>query len=296
VSPGPAFPVAAFELRAPLVWLVPLIALAGFAAVFLANQNQALFLALNRLGPLTSDEVWANVTVLGDTVVALALGLTLWRRRPDLIWALAIGALLASAWVHVLKPLVQVPRPPAVLGEQVHVIGPAHRKDSFPSGHSTTSFAVAGLLALGLAPSLSRHRRAASAASDGARHARTAAGPAARAWAAIAIALALLATVSRSVVGVHWPLDLLAGAFGGWLSAAFGLALARRTLRFGTTPLVQWIMGLLLTGCAVALVIGHRTGYPAAMPFQRILGLVCLGCALVTLWRTRVAAARIGPN
>jgi hypothetical protein len=43
-------------------------------------------------------------------------------------------------------------------------------------------------------------------------------------------------------------------------------------------------------------VIGHRTGYPAAMPFQRILGLVCLGCALVTLWRTRVAAARIGPN
>jgi membrane-associated phospholipid phosphatase len=292
VTAVPAPPLAAFDLRAPRVWLVPLLALAAFLAVFLTGQNQALFLALNRLGPLTSDAVWANLTVLGDTVVALALGLLLWRRRPDLIWALALGALFATVWVHVLKPLVQVPRPPAVLGAEVHVIGPAYRKHAFPSGHSTTSFAVAGLLALGLAPA--RGRRSAAVAAAG-----STAGPGAataRLLGALAIALALLATLSRAVVGVHWPLDLLAGAFGGWLSAALGLALARRTLRFGTGPIVQWIMGLLLFGCGVALVVGHHTGYPQAMALQRILGVLCLGAALFTLWRVPAPAARIFPK
>jgi membrane-associated phospholipid phosphatase len=287
VNASASLPVTDFELRTPAVWIVPLLALAGFLAVFLSNQNQALFLALNQLGPLSSDVLWANITVLGDTVVALALGLTLWRRRPDLIWALALGALLATAWVHVLKPLVQVPRPPALLGEQVHVIGKAYRKQSFPSGHSTTSFAVAGLLALGLAP----RRRGAPATGPA-----QGADAAARAWGALAIALALLATLSRAVVGVHWPLDLLAGAFGGWLCAAFGLALARRTLRFGTAPLVQWIMGLLLAGCALTLIVGHRSGYPQAMALQRVLGAVTLGCALLALWRERAATARIEPK
>jgi membrane-associated phospholipid phosphatase len=276
-------PTARFDLGAPAVWLVPLLALAASLVVLLGNWNQPLFLAFNRLGPSTSDIVWAHITVLGDTVVALALCLPLWRRRPDLVWALAIGALLATAWVHSLKPAVQVPRPLALLGEQVHVIGPAYRKQSFPSGHSTTSFAVAGLLALGLAPRRSRSRASGSASEaealpfPGVAHAA--------AWGGLALLLAALAALSRSVVGVHWPLDLLAGAFGGWLSAAIALALARRTLAFGTRESVQWVVGLLLAGCAVALVLGHDSGYPQAMAFQRLIGLACLVSAAVALRR-----------
>jgi membrane-associated phospholipid phosphatase len=89
---------------------------------------------------------------------------------------------------------------------------------------------------------------------------------------------------------VHWPLDLLAGAFGGWLAAAVGLALARRTLAFGTQRAVQWILGLLLAGCAAALAIGYDSGYPQADALQRILGVACLGCAAIALCRPRLGA------
>ena len=77
-------------------WLVPASILIAFVLVAASGRNGSLFLQLNALGPATSDLFWANATVLGDTVVALALCLPLWRRRPDLLWALAIGGLLAT--------------------------------------------------------------------------------------------------------------------------------------------------------------------------------------------------------
>jgi membrane-associated phospholipid phosphatase len=255
---GAAWPPP-YPLRAWQTWLLPLCALIGFALLLGSDSNRALFVWLNGLGPRTSNLLWACITILGDTVVALTLCLPLWRRRPDLVWALAIGALLATAWVHVLKPIVDVPRPPAVLGEAAHVIGPAHRAGSFPSGHATTIFAVAGLYALGM---------------------RSAA------LAALALAIATLAAVSRAVVGVHWPLDVLAGMFGGWLSAALALQLAPR-LAFGLEPSTQRIMGAVLAGCAVALLAGHRTGYPQAIWFQRGLALACLAAAAAALIRDR---------
>jgi membrane-associated phospholipid phosphatase len=257
-------------LSAWLTWLPPAVAALAFCLVAASGRNPEVFAWLNALGPRTSDLLWANLTILGDTVVALTLCLPLWRRRPDLLWALAIGALLATAWVHVLKPIVDAPRPPAVLGDAVHVIGPAYRAGSFPSGHATTIFAVAGLYSLGLrSPAVT----------------------------ALALALATLAAMSRSVVGVHWPLDVLAGMFGGWLSAALGLAVARR-LGFGLKPAVQWVIALLLGGCAMALLAGHRTGYPQALWLQRAVALVCLAAAAraaVRDWRAGSAPAPHDP-
>lgn len=287
-------PVARFDLRAPAAWVPLVLAAAMFLALLVTGQNRAAFLALNALGPLTSDALWANITVLGDTVVALALCLPLWRRRPDLVWALAIGGLLTTAWVHALKPAVEVPRPPAVLGADAYVIGPAYRRHSFPSGHSTTIFALAGLLALGLPGRRGRAAPSPPREAGPGLPARIAGGAvvslplppaAAHVAGATAIGIAVLAAVSRSVVGVHWPLDLLAGAFGGWLAAALALALARRSLGFGTHSAVQWVVGLLLAGCAAVLVIGYDSGYPQAQTLQRILGVLCLGSAVTTLWR-----------
>jgi len=226
-------------------------------------SNQSLFLWINQLGPATSDPLWANITVLGDTLVALALCLPLWRRRPDLVWAVLFAVLLATLWVQGLKPIADVPRPPAVLAE-LHVIGPAYKAGSFPSGHATTAFTLAGIIAFGFASRITL---------------------------GVAVALASVVALSRAVVGVHWPLDILAGAFGGWLSAAIAVRLARHTLDFGLKPYVQWVLGCLLVIFSILLVYGHhRSGYPQALQFQRIIGLACLlfaGARLIRDFRSR---------
>jgi membrane-associated phospholipid phosphatase len=239
-------------------WLVPAAAAAAFVAIYALDANRTLFLALNRIGPATSDLVWANLTVLGDGMVAFALCLPLWRRRPDLLWALVFLAILGTLWVHGMKPVIDVARPPAVLGEQVHVIGRAYQAHSFPSGHATTAFAVAGLLSLGIAS---------------------------RAWVAAIVALAMVVAVSRAVVGVHWPLDILAGAFGGWLAAAVAVWLGQRTRKFGERAWVQWTLAALLAACAVALVLGYPDDYPQAVLFQRVIGICCLAAAAARLKR-----------
>jgi membrane-associated phospholipid phosphatase len=241
------------------VWLVPALAAGGFLVVWLLDANQIVFLALNAIGPATSDWLWANITVLGDTVVAFALCLPLWRRRPQALWAFVFVALLGTAWVDGLKPLIDEPRPPAVLGASVHIIGPAYKANTFPSGHATAVFAIGGLYALGWGS---------------------------RAVAAIAVVIAVVAALSRCVVGVHWPLDILAGALGGWLAAAAALEIAQRTARFGQRPAVQAAVALFLAGCAAWLVIGHpKSGYPQAELFQRAIGICCLGAAAARLAR-----------
>ena len=241
------------------VWLVPAAAAGGFAAIWLLDANRVLFMALNALGPATSDWLWANITVLGDTVVAFAVCLPLWRRRPEALWAFLFVALLGTAWADGLKALFDLDRPPAVLGNAVHVIGPAYKAHAFPSGHATAAFAIAGLYALGTA---------------------------ARSVAATAIAIAALVALSRVVVGAHWPLDILAGAFGGWLAAVIAVAIAHRTRAFGTQPAVQWLLALFLAACAAWLVIGDpKSGYPQADLFQRAIGICCLGAAAARLKR-----------
>jgi len=237
---------------------VPAIAGAAFIAVWALGANRPIFLALNALGPATSDWLWANITVLGDTVVAFALCLPLWRRRPDLLWSFLFLALLGTLWVHGLKHFVDESRPPAVIPD-AHIIGPGYKAGSFPSGHATTAFAVAGLMAI-----TTKFRTT---------------------YVILATA-ALIVGVSRSVVGVHWPLDILAGAFGGWLSAVLAIELGRRTFRLGSKAWVQWALGIFLALCAAWLAIGHPgSGYPQADLFQRAIGICCLAAAAARLKR-----------
>jgi membrane-associated phospholipid phosphatase len=231
------------------VWLVPVLILLGIAILLLTGGNQPVFGLLNRLSSVTGDDLWASLTILGDTTVALALCLPLARRRPDLLWAVVLAALLATGWVHLLKPFFDVARPPAVLSaDAIHVIGPAHRYNSLPSGHATTAFALAGLCVLGFDL---------------------------RAWSVIPVAAALLIAISRCVVGVHWPLDILAGGLGGWLAAVVGLRVAAQ-VRLALHPVVQWSITAAFAGCAVALLLDYQTQYPQAVWFQRALGALSL--------------------
>jgi hypothetical protein len=118
---------------------------------------------------------------------------------------------------------------------------------SFPSGHTTTAFAAAGLFVLGFDL---------------------------RRMSVLPIGLAALVGTSRMVAGVHWPIDVLAGAGGGWLAAAVAIRLAGRPTRW--RPALETIAVVTFFLSAVGLVVGHDTGYPQAMWFERVIGLACL--------------------
>lgn len=230
-------------------WGPPVLALLLFVVIYLSGSNHALFLFLNHLSAYSGDSVWAQLTVMGDTAIILALLLPWWRKRPDLIWAALLAALLATAWTHGLKPLLDMPRPPAVLDEaSFHIIGPSYRNNSFPSGHSTAIFTLMGVMVLILAKGWMR-------------------------WPLLAFAI--LVAISRSVVGVHWPLDLLGGMLGGWLSALGGVWLAERW-PLGKKRVVHWLLAVIPAIAAGMLLYGYKTGYLEAALLQRLIGAACL--------------------
>lgn len=249
----------------PWSWAVPLLSLIAFIVVWLVGLNQELFLWMNGWGRNPSGTLfWANATILGDTLVAFALLSLFARRRPEVIWALLIAALFATLWVHGLKPLTDNPRPGGVLSDDViHIIGVTLHGGSFPSGHTTTAFTLAGVICLlRIHPVLS----------------------------GIALTLAILAGVSRATVGAHWPLDIFAGAFGGWVAAIIGVHLFKQLaqnknwneLMPGQIP-GQKVFNIGLLIIALTLFV-YDNGYPASQPFQYAVGVICFILCASNLW------------
>jgi undecaprenyl-diphosphatase len=134
--------------------------------------------------------MYGSVWLLVAAVAALSL------RRPQVfVWTLVADG-LAELTTDVLKGAIPRARP------RVHALVTRPHTHSFPSGHATTSFACATVLALML-PRL-------------------------------ALPLLLLAAAvawSRVYVGVHFPLDVLGGAV---LGAGIGLLVARALPRLVT--------------------------------------------------------------
>ena len=121
--------------------------------------------------------------------LVVALVLTLLWRRPNVFLVVATTALTTQFVNSLLKYAVQRDRPPAVVLDPEPLLE-VPTTSSFPSGHTSSSFACAFVLAR-LAPRLS----------------------------VPLFALAALIGFSRIYVGVHYPLDVLAGAVLGLLVA-----------------------------------------------------------------------------
>jgi membrane-associated phospholipid phosphatase len=236
--------------RSAWAWSPPLAAVLLFSAIAVTGSNRALFLGLNHAGHYFGDHFWVNLTLLGDGAVALALVLPCIRRSPQCFWAALIAAVLAGLLVQGLKQVVSVPRPLAVFAVvEFFQAGPTYRAVSFPSGHAAAIFAITGIWIMGL----SRHYL----------------------LRASLLVLAVLVSLSRVMVGVHWPLDLLAGMLCGWLAAWCGLALYARW-RWKTSGIGGFAAGIVLLVLAGALLVSRHIGIPAVLPLQRTLGFVCL--------------------
>jgi membrane-associated phospholipid phosphatase len=248
-------------LRSPWVWLPPVTGLALLVLVLASGANRAAFLALNHAGQALGPLFWLHLTMLGDGAVALALVLPCIRRVPHCFWAALAAAVFAALWTQVTKQFVDMPRPLSVLApDQFFQAGPTYRRVSFPSGHAAAAFAMAGIWTMGMAGSPLR---------------RT-----------LLLLLASLVGLSRIMVGVHWPVDILWGMLGGWLGAWLGLRLSGRWA-WPTAGAGGLVAGVVLLGVAASLLVSRHIGIPAVLPAQRLIGLVCLlwgGREMLRMW------------
>lgn len=196
-----------------------LIFLLGFVLILLTGTNQFFFSDINSFAAHTNPFVWSNLTFLGDTMVAGAIILLFIRKRPDLVWS-GIAATIAGALiVNLFKYFLDSPRPAAVIsGEVINIIGPALYKHSFPSGHTVTIFALAGILLFCIRSFYLKLG---------------------------VIILAFAVGISRVAVGAHWPADVLAGASIGILSAMTGIYLSMK-FRWQRMKTMQLIVGFVL--------------------------------------------------
>lgn len=164
----------------------------GNILLFIQNHIRCALLngpmyVVSRLGD--AGLIWIAVTLL-----LLAMKRT---RRIGVASAIALltGVLATNL---VLKPLIHRTRPYEVF-EALRTLVPAERDYSFPSGHSTSSFA-AGWAIFRVAP---------------------------KKYGSIALALAICIAISRLYVGVHYPTDVLAGIAIGIVAAEIGVRAVR---------------------------------------------------------------------
>lgn len=171
--------------------------------------NIDLFFAINNgLKSPLGDVFLGYTTYLGDGMVMYPLailGLFLIDRKR--FWThfgfVALAAILGGVVAQVLKSYFNAPRPLAFFAEAiqhgevvVNVMFEPLRARSFPSGHSQTAFTFAHIFAFLLTrSSLSKSQ--------------------VRILQVVLYSLATLTSLSRVYVGVHFPMDILAGAVIG---------------------------------------------------------------------------------
>jgi undecaprenyl-diphosphatase len=154
------------------------------------------------LNPVFEGLSWIGGQGLVWLVIAAALAI--WWRRPWLFFQVVVADFAAQLISYGLKEGIGRERPPEVYAAPKPLVHVPH-DGSFPSGHATTSFACATMLAFS-------------------------APRAAPAFFVLAAAIAW----SRVYVGVHYPLDVLGGAvLGVLISIALRLLLGalRRSRR-----------------------------------------------------------------
>lgn len=211
-------------------------------------MNRTLFISANAQLQRIPTGLWASVSVLGSSLGALALFAPTLRLRPRWAAAMLLALPFSTLYSQGFKWFIDAPRPPQVLDlNAFHFIGIQPLDAAFPSGHATTAFCLAAVIAL--LPS---------------RAYRAVLAPA-------AIGLAVAVALSRVALGVHWPLDLLAGAAGGWLCGMLGVWLSG-CWRFWEYRNGIRTMAALLG--ALSLVLAFQDpGYAPARLFQWLLAL-----------------------
>lgn len=244
-----------------------LIPLAIAATIAVLGANQKVFLALQQASRIVPASIfesfWESATYVGDGLAAVAIAALFLRHRNDVSLAIVTAAIpLVGAFTHILRPLFPVDRPPHVLVDRgITILGPALQFGSFPSGHSATAGALAGVICLAFPNAAVR---------------------------VAAVLAAMIVAMSRVAVGVHWPTDITVGFAGGWLCAWIAWSIVGRR-PWASAPWMRVGTCVVLAGCAIALVF-HPMGLPHAILLRMVLAVLAFAtaiAALVQLWNAR---------
>jgi undecaprenyl-diphosphatase len=178
--------------------------------------DRLLFIFFNQIlaNPVT-DEIMPFVTDGAHWVIAVVLFVFVavwqdrWRGAAVMLGVVAVFALCDQSSAHWLKPVVKRVRPCHVV-DGARLLVHCTQAYSFPSAHATNSFGCAVWLTFWYP----QYR-----------------------W--VFFGLALLVSISRVFVGVHYPFDVLAGWILGTINAVLIILIAEGVRRFWKRPEVQ---------------------------------------------------------
>lgn len=176
------------------------------------TSQKGIFSFSNNALQILPNEVWHNITYLGDALILIPL-LSFVCLINTKMWAAMFGAVpLAFSLSHLGKNFFAIPRPAAVLdNQQFTIIGETLTAyTSFPSGHTITIFTAISAIVFVLSRDVKiseQHKTY---------------------WMYWSILGATIVATSRVAVGAHWPADLVFGAIIGAISGLSGEYLTRR--------------------------------------------------------------------
>ena len=156
-----------------------------FSNKLIAADNLLFYYFHSRIKNNLIDKFFILITHLGGFRFLCLLSTLLICLKPDvnpmLGWELTAVLISSHIFVHILKRVINRKRPYTSLADVEHIIEP-FESYSFPSGHTTASFAAALTLSFAFSQ-----------------------------LSILFIFTALLVAVSRIYLGVHYPSDILIG-------------------------------------------------------------------------------------
>jgi membrane-associated phospholipid phosphatase len=236
-------------LRALALYVLMLAVILPLGLMFeKSNFNQMIFTSMNSLTPAIGGPVfWAWMTSLGDTSVAVVLIWLCLPKNSQALVRLSFVFVLGSILSPVIKHYFDYPRPFAILGNSVVVVGPTLQTHGFVSGHTLTAFLVAALVFY------SYQTR----------------------WVFCAVLVAALVGISRIMVGAHWPADVLIGALVGWGAGILAINLANAIPLKSEKYIAFLGMALLLIAIAF-LVLGKMANISVVVYFWQGFSILAL--------------------
>lgn len=213
------------------------------AILFASNGYHTGFQTINNVSGYLPESLLQIITFLGDSTVALALMLFFARKNPATLWVVFVAAIIGMMISHGMKDYFAMLRPASVLAStEFYIIGKPVYLGSFPSGHSLTIFVFVATLMY-----FSSRKQT-------------------QLW---LLLFGMTISLSRVLVGAHWPIDILIGSALGLISTVLAVTICQR-FTIGFNLVIHLLLLTLLFAAGLSL-FQHDGGYPLAADFAKLL-------------------------